>query len=249
VGVAGGGPHPVAEPMHPSNTSRRFLAAMAALAVLAGTAGAERRAATVLRVVDGDTVIVAARGGELRVRLLGVDAPEVAHEGRPGQPYSRVATDFTKRRISEAARIEIEIAGDRVDDYGRTLAFLWLWPRSGAKPVNLSEELLRAGLARAIRHFEYPEKSEFLALEAEARRDRRGMWRSTRRPPPGIKKERVKGGPCFQKPSPGFAPLVLFAPKSATTFLVAAGRPLSEGSARALRNGRRSPIWWCMLPL
>ena len=145
--------------------------------MLAGAAAAERVATKVLRVVDGDTVIVARGGGEQRVRLLGVDTPEVAHEGLPGEPYSRVAAEFTKRQISQADRIELEIAGDRVDDHGRTLGFLWLWPRNGVEPVDLSEELLRAGLARAIRHFEYPRKNLFLGLEGEARRERRGMWK------------------------------------------------------------------------
>jgi len=159
---------------------RRLQIAVAAVVVLAGAAEAERLAAKVLRVVDGDTVIATAGGGEVRVRLLGVDAPEIAHEGRPGEPYSRVATEFTKRRISEADRIELEIAGDRVDTHGRTLGFLWLRARSGGEPANLSEELLRAGLARAIRHFEYPEKNRFLGLEAEARREGRGMWQARR---------------------------------------------------------------------
>lgn len=157
----------------------RLLKALVLVLLLVTTStGGERFRATVLRIADGDTIVVAVKGRETRVRLLGVDAPELGRDGQPGEPYSRAATEFVKARIAQATRIEIEVAGDRVDSYGRSLAFTWLWLPGRPEAVNLSEELLREGLARAIRSYEYPGKAGFLALESEARQKNRRMWRS-----------------------------------------------------------------------
>ncbi|WP_025324111.1 hypothetical protein [Deferrisoma camini] len=55
------------------------------------------------------------------------------------------------------------------------LRFLWLHVPNRSDPVNLSAELLRAGLSRAIRHFEYPRRQEFLDLERRTRNARRSL--------------------------------------------------------------------------
>ena len=162
-----------------SGVAVRRLAAGLLLAVWATALAVadERQEIRVLHVIDGDTVTARADGRELRVRFLGVDAPEKGKEGRPGEPYARAATQFTRDLLSRAERVELEVAGDRVDEYGRTLGFLWLGLPGQGDPVNLSEELLRQGLARAMRRFQYPGKERFLVIEADARRARRGLWR------------------------------------------------------------------------
>jgi hypothetical protein len=51
--------------------------------------------AQVDRVSDGDTVIAtSANGTKLRIRLLGIDPPEVLHSTKPGQPYGAEAHDY-----------------------------------------------------------------------------------------------------------------------------------------------------------
>lgn len=147
----------------------------------------------VLRVIDGDTVVVRGRRGTERVRLLGVDAPERGRERNPGEPYARAATEFVRRRLAGAREVALEVAGDRVDGHGRTLGFLWLRSDTSPEAVNLSAELLRHGLARAIRFFDYPGKEGFLALEAEARGARRGVWGSE--PDRPLKPPRRSGPP------------------------------------------------------
>ena len=175
------------EPSTAGAAHGRKAALAAILLVAAGAArAADWPAIAVVRVVDGDTVVVERGGVEERIRLLGVDAPERGREGRPGEPYSRVATAFVVDRLRRAERVELQVAGDRIDAHGRTLGFLWLRLPGRLVPANLSEELLEAGLARAIRGFEYPGKARFLDLEAGARRAGKGIWRGSReRGPPG----------------------------------------------------------------
>jgi micrococcal nuclease len=149
------------------------------LLALVSTPGLAKRAPVeIVRVVDGDTVIVRRAGREVKVRLLGVDTPERGWNGKPGEPFSRVATRFTRNTLARAERVELEVDGDRVDEHGRVLGFLWVWLRDRPAPTNLSEELLQAGLARAIRFFEYPKKQRFLELERVAARRGRGMWQA-----------------------------------------------------------------------
>ncbi len=149
--------------------------------------GADRIPVRVVYVIDGDTVVARLGGRKVHVRLLGVDTPEIGRDGRPSEPFAREARRFTQRMIRSARRVELEIAGDRRDAHGRVLGFLWLHPPDGTPAVNLSEALLRAGLAEAIRFFDYPGKDRFLALERRARQEGRGMWgrARTRRPEPG----------------------------------------------------------------
>ena len=62
---------------------------LAAHAALAETA-------TVIRVVDGDTLLVEFSGTEERVRLIGVDTPETVHPNKPVEHFGKEASAFTK---------------------------------------------------------------------------------------------------------------------------------------------------------
>lgn len=122
----------------------------------------------VVRVVDGDTILFAP---DLRVRLIGVNAPESVKPDSPVEPWGAEASDFTREFLAGgAARLEYD--RERTDQYGRTLAYVWVGDRM------LNEELLRAGLARWERHFNYAteNKQRFRAAQDEARRARRGIW-------------------------------------------------------------------------
>jgi micrococcal nuclease len=128
------------------------------------------REAVVERVVDGDTLLLA---GRERVRLIGVDAPEIAHRDHPhDEPSGRAARDFT-RELAEGERVTLSFDpndGPR-DRYGRTLAYVTL---PDGRLLNL--EIIRAGWAEAYRAFGYVRKREFMAAEREARAAKRGMW-------------------------------------------------------------------------
>lgn len=165
----------------PSALARLLVSAWLGAGVLclcAGAAGAGSRSPVrVLRVVDGDTVVVREGRRVFKVRVLGVDAPELGRDGRRAEPFADEAARFTRDALERGWRVDLQIAGDRVDDYGRTLGFLRVQPPPPGRPFDLSEELLRRGLATAFRKYEYPGKARFLGLEAEARRAGRGLWR------------------------------------------------------------------------
>ncbi|MFW6126946.1 MAG: thermonuclease family protein [Thermodesulfobacteriota bacterium] len=127
------------------------------------------REALVAEVVDGDTVIL---GTGQKVRLLGIDAPELEREGQPADFLAHKA----KRVLTELAqgqRVRLEYDRLRYDRYGRILAFLIL--PDGA---NLSQEMVRRGLAHV---YTVPPnmgfRGELLAAQREAIEARRAIWR------------------------------------------------------------------------
>jgi endonuclease YncB( thermonuclease family) len=115
--------------------------------------------ARVVAVIDGDTLEVRAEGQKLRVRIFGIDTPE------RGQPWSRKAREALARRLSGK---EVRINEVETDDYGRLVGEVY------ADDVCVGCELVREGHAWVYRR--YTQDPVLLALEAEARAQRRGLW-------------------------------------------------------------------------
>ena len=120
--------------------------------------------------IDGDTVVLA---DGRHVRLIGINAMELGHEGTPDQPYSQEA----RRRLSELlaqsdGRVEMENGSEAYDVHGRTLAYLY-----APGGDDLSEELLMEGLAVLVAE---PPDIERLACygaaETSARSQGLGIW-------------------------------------------------------------------------
>jgi micrococcal nuclease len=144
------------------------------VAVLAAAGAEDAHRARVRSVVDGDTVRVDLGRRVTTVRLLGIDTPEVGdrHDSSAGpQPFAREAADFTRRALQgQRVRLEYDPV-QRVDKYGRTLAYVFL-----DDGTFLNRELLRSGLAHLYAHSAFRYRKQFRADEDEARRQRRGLW-------------------------------------------------------------------------
>lgn len=128
---------------------------------------AEAKHRTCVRVVDGDTVIL--DGGE-RVRLIGVDTPELHRPNTPVQYYAREAKAFT-RRLAEHRAVRLDYDQQRRDKYGRTLGYVYL---EDGTFVNL--EIVRQGYGFAYTRFPFRYLDVFRAAEREARTSHAGLW-------------------------------------------------------------------------
>jgi micrococcal nuclease len=122
----------------------------------------------VVRVVDGDTILFVP---DMRVRLIGVNTPESVKPESPVEPWGPEASQFTREFLA-GGTAQLEFDRERYDQYGRFLAYVWVGDRM------LNEELLRAGLARWERNFNYSaeKKTRFRAAQDEARQQGRGIW-------------------------------------------------------------------------
>lgn len=122
-------------------------------------------------VVDGDTLVL--EEGE-RVRLLGVDAPEMRHEDPEARALGRLARAKALRLV-RGRRVVLVTGEPATDTYGRTLAYAHVVDDTGALGLDLGAELLRSGSAR-LYPTRHPRRTEYAALQAEARAGQRGIW-------------------------------------------------------------------------
>jgi micrococcal nuclease len=146
--------------------------------------------ATVRRVIDGDTVVVRLADGRLeRVRLVGIDTPEVHESKQLAREIARTGRDaatvqrqglraaaFTAALLPASRRIGLELDIEQRDRDERLLAYVW---RDDGVLVNLA--LLEAGQARLLRippNVRHADR--FRACAGAARAAERGLWADAR---------------------------------------------------------------------
>jgi endonuclease YncB( thermonuclease family) len=146
-----------------------IVAALLVLPGLAHAATSRTLVAKVERVNDGDTLTaLKSDGTKLRIRLLGIDAPEIPHGTKPGQPYGDEARDYLARLIG-GRTIRAKSYGP--DGSNGILALVFL----GA--VNVNVEMVQQGLAELYRGAPCKTYCRDLRIaELRARQDRVGMW-------------------------------------------------------------------------
>ena len=124
----------------------------------------------VIRVSDGDTIIAFGHDIVIRVKLIGIDAPEMAYAKRiPGQPYSEQARAYLAELILNKI---VDIKGYGLDDSGRVFGVINI----NGKNINL--EMIKAGLAE-VSHGRLPRKfkvAPYRNAEREAKIAGTGMW-------------------------------------------------------------------------
>lgn len=128
----------------------------------------------VVRVVDGDTAIIAIDGEDTRVRFIGVDTPESVNpiDESKNTPEGKEASDFTKELLT-GKTVYLEYDVQLADDYGRTLAYVYL--DDGTTMVQTL--LLEKGLATTMTiqpNSKYA--SLFYSTMVTARENNVGFW-------------------------------------------------------------------------
>ena len=119
------------------------------------------------KVIDGDTIVLAS--GE-KIRLIGVDTPELHHPSKPVQYFAMEAATFTKNLI-EGKEVRLEYDIERTDKYGRTLAYVYL------KNGNLvNAEIIKQGYGFAYTKFPFKYLDSFREFEKQARENKLGLW-------------------------------------------------------------------------
>jgi micrococcal nuclease len=145
-------------------------------------------AATVRRVVDGDTIVIRLAGQRNeRVRLIGVDTPEIdeseklvresartGHDADTLRRAGRRAAAFTSTWLPAGQRVGLELDVGPRDREGRLLVYVW---RDDGLLVNLA--LVEAGQAQLLTiHPNVRHAHRFRACAAAAQAARRGLWAS-----------------------------------------------------------------------
>lgn len=130
----------------------------------------------VVHVVDGDTLDIDAPDPgngkpKTRIRLWGVDCPEIDHGGGENMHFGPQATVFAKETLK--GDVQVVLSPDRTrDKYGRLLAYIFLEP--GGTMFN--EMLIEEGFAYADPRFDHHYETRFAAAERRAREKKAGLW-------------------------------------------------------------------------
>ncbi len=130
--------------------------------------------AEVVRIVDGDTIVVSLGGKDVKLRYIGMDTPEDVDPNSPVEPMSREAAAANAALVS-GKTVVLEKDISETDQYGRLLRYVWLHEGTTWTMVNL--ELVRLGLASAAT---YPPDVKYVDLftstESAARSSFVGLW-------------------------------------------------------------------------
>ncbi|MCW8854588.1 MAG: thermonuclease family protein [Gammaproteobacteria bacterium] len=126
--------------------------------------------ATVKSVHDGDTLKLS---DGRKIRLIGINTPELARDNQPAEPYAEQARNSLNQLIKQSAHeVKLVYGRDRKDKYRRTLAHLYL-----SSGQNIQAQLIKQGLATA---FTTPPNDHqarcYRALEQTAIQQQLGIW-------------------------------------------------------------------------
>ncbi|MHB8880404.1 MAG: thermonuclease family protein [Thermodesulfovibrionales bacterium] len=163
-----------------------FLAVV--LTSLLSSSALAAQAGRVMKVSDGDTVVISpSEGGAfVKCRLYGIDSPEIRHGRKPGQPYGEEASRELKQLIL-GQDVDIDIINR--DRYGRSVCRIY----KDRTDVNL--EMVNRGYAWAyVQYLKRPHASEYIDAEKGAREKRLGLWKDNNPTPPWEFRKLQRGG-------------------------------------------------------
>jgi endonuclease YncB( thermonuclease family) len=135
------------------------------LMLAGGLLQAEEFDASVIAVMDGDTVLVLHDNKKIKIRLANIDAPESA------QPFGK---ESRQALLDQVAKKQIHVNSRAVDVYGRLIAELSL------DGVSVNAEMVRSGMAWEYSH--YHSNKHYLALQSEAQQLHLGLWSASDEP-------------------------------------------------------------------
>jgi len=127
----------------------------------------------VVKVVDGDTIDILVNGKTERLRLIGINTPEVFDPRKPVKCFGREASNNAHKLLDGAkVKIAADPSQDDKDVYGRFLRYVW---RSDGLFYNLSA--IKGGFAYEYTfNVPYKYQTEFKAAQKYAQDNSLGLW-------------------------------------------------------------------------
>lgn len=129
--------------------------------------------AEVVRVVDGDTIVVGTERGQERVRLIGIDTPESTDPRQPVECFGKEAAGYTASLLPPGTPVTLERDAQSRDRYGRLLAYVY----RSSDGLFVNEAILAGGFAQVLTippNVTHTER--LLAAERSARASGAGLW-------------------------------------------------------------------------
>ena len=114
-----------------------------------------------IRVVDGDTIRAEAKGREIKIRLVEIDAPEI------NQPFGAQSKNFLNRLLNKK---DVTLISQGEDRYGRTLGEIY------ANGESANALMIKSGFAWV--YDRYVKDSSLYKYQDQAKAENLGLWRA-----------------------------------------------------------------------
>ena len=114
-----------------------------------------------IRVVDGDTIRAEAKGEEIKIRLVEIDAPEM------NQPFGAQSKNFLNRLLNEK---DVTLISQGEDRYGRTLGAIY------ANGESANALMIKSGFAWV--YDRYVKDSSLYKYQDQAKAENLGLWQA-----------------------------------------------------------------------
>lgn len=125
----------------------------------------------IIQVFDGDTFSAKINGVTEKIRILGIDTPEVAGGYREGECFGENASAFTKKVLAGKSVVLIPSkTGDDTDQYGRYLRYVEIDGK------DFGKILLEEGYAQSYKKFPHDKRAVYNTLESQAKTQQKGLW-------------------------------------------------------------------------
>lgn len=129
--------------------------------------------ASILYVIDGDTIKVSLDGEEISVRLLGIDTPEIHNPKVKKECYGEEAKSALEELLKN--QTEVNLVKDSIqpdkDIYQRLLRYGYL-----PDGTDINAFMLEKGFAKVYTKAKSDRESEFMLLQEEAQNANLGLW-------------------------------------------------------------------------
>lgn len=121
---------------------------------------------------DGDTITVDMAGQAEKIRMIGVDTPEVEDPRKPVQCFGKAASNYTKTLIgSQPVRLEADATNTNRDRYQRLLRYVYL-----PDGTLVNYKLIAEGYGFAYTSFPFTKSDQFKQAQKEAKELNKGLW-------------------------------------------------------------------------
>ena len=154
--------------------------ALLGFVLVAGCAAAPARPAgdgraTVIRVIDGDTIDVRIGGAEVHVRLLGIDTPETHKEDTPVECFGPEAAAHLAALLPAGTVVRLVRDVESRDRYDRLLAYVY----RDRDSLFVDLAMVTDGYAGTLSISpNVAHRRELAAAVADARAAGRGLWKA-----------------------------------------------------------------------
>jgi len=130
----------------------------------------------VIKVYDGDTITISDGFYEIRVRLIGIDTPEMKETNPVLKNLAYQARDYLSSLIlNQSIYLQFDHFSEKsmhMDKFGRLLAYIYRYSDN----LFINAQMMKMGFSQEYERYPFEQLQYFRELASEARRERRGIW-------------------------------------------------------------------------